>query len=59
MPFNNVIQIPGNDGCVYLYNFETWKAQRLCDLKSPLDFPNDVKIKIGILNNAVITNSKE
>jgi hypothetical protein len=55
----NVIQIAGDDGCVYIYNVETGKAQRLCDLKSPQDFPEDVKRKIGVLNHAVITNSKE
>jgi hypothetical protein len=45
MPLN-VIQIPGEDGCVYLYNIDTGKAQKLCDLESPADYPDDVKEKI-------------
>lgn len=46
---NNIIQIPSDDGCVYIYNFDTGKAQKLCDIGSPKDFPDDVKIKLADL----------
>jgi len=27
-----VIQIPANDGSIYMYNLDTGKIQRLCDV---------------------------
>jgi hypothetical protein len=53
MPLN-VIQIPGGDGCVYLYNIDTGKAQKLCDLESPADYPEDVKEKISALQRKTV-----
>jgi hypothetical protein len=50
----NVIQIPGKDGCVYLYNIDTGKAQKLCDLESPADYPDDVKEKINVLQRKTV-----
>jgi hypothetical protein len=45
----NIIQISSDDGCVYIYNIDTGKAQKLCDLESPKAFPDDVKNKIAEL----------
>ncbi|GMO63762.1 MAG: hypothetical protein Ta2A_11120 [Treponemataceae bacterium] len=50
----NVIQIPSNDGCIYLYNLDTGKAQKICDLVSPKDYPDDVKEKIAKLQRSTV-----
>ncbi len=51
---NNVIQIPSSDGCIYMFNLDTGKAQKLCDLESPAAFPDDVKNKIADLQRRTV-----
>ena len=50
----NTIQIQADDGCVYIYNVDTGKAQKLCDLASPKEFPEDVKQKIAELQRKTV-----
>jgi hypothetical protein len=50
---NNTVQIPSSDGCVYVFNLDTGKAQKICDIEAPKDFPSDVKEKIALLQKMV------
>ena len=48
MPINeNIIQIPSMDGCIYLFNPETNKWRKICDIDSPFrELPFDVQERI-------------
>jgi len=42
-----LIQIKADeDGCIYIYNVDTLKWQKLCDIKSIKELPNSVKTKV-------------
>jgi hypothetical protein len=39
----NVIQIPSDDGCVYVYDLDANKLKKVCDIFSERDVPDNVR----------------
>jgi hypothetical protein len=49
------IQIPGSDGCIYIYDGDTGEILKLCDIAKITDLPVDVRETLNIIG---ITNIK-
>jgi hypothetical protein len=39
----HVIQIPSEDGCLYVYDTDKKTMQKICDIKKLEDIPKDVR----------------
>ena len=51
----NVLQISSDDeDCVYIYNYNTGKWQKLCDIKSVEDIPESIKQKLQTAQRSTI-----
>ena len=52
---NETIQIKADeDDCIYLFDVDTKKWQKLCDVKAPKELPDSVKLKIAEMQRATI-----
>jgi hypothetical protein len=41
--WKNVIQIPSDDGCVYVYDVDTARLKKICDIVAEKDVPQNVR----------------
>jgi hypothetical protein len=39
----HVLQIPADDGCIYLYDADTQTLRKLCDITTVRQIPDEVK----------------
>jgi hypothetical protein len=46
----HVIQIPSEDGCVYVYDADKKTIRKICDIEKPEDLPADVKETLRSIN---------
>jgi hypothetical protein len=38
----HILQIPADDGCVYLYDVETQELRKLCEIETVCSIPEEV-----------------
>jgi hypothetical protein len=51
----HVIQIPSEDGCVYVYDTDKKTMRKICDIEKLEDIPQDVKETLRNINLYVET----
>jgi hypothetical protein len=55
---NNTIQIPADDGCVYVYNVDNNKLKKVCDIVEEKEIPQSVRDILVKLNRRVALNKE-